>query len=257
MLDSIPYGMKDNWTFQCILTGKAFPFGRDAQSRKKATAEVQQHTRAEIERRERLAGRSLSLRELLNGIKHTETRSLRQQIADANRPRETPPKKDWAQQRLEYLEEHPGHDPQERARIKRQIAHLKRIVKQHEEEREAAEKEAAQAAAIAANPRIQDALAHSATIFQDLRFYQFATQQDVELAEQRHELAKTAPDAYWEAYWPWRKDWDIRAEQERSKTMQKGMQEIDQRAQDAMQPAKEDAKNDIHPLLQDRNVPVQ
>ena len=87
------------------------------------------------------------------------------------------------------------------------VKELEQIVKKQE-----AEKEAAQAAAIAANPKIQDALAHSATVFNDLRFCKFATARDVELAEQRQALAKTDPAAYWKAFWPLRKDWDARAD---------------------------------------------
>jgi hypothetical protein len=52
--------------FQCPLTRKIFPFVlRDSGSRKEALARQKVHTQAEVQRLERLAGKELSLRELL------------------------------------------------------------------------------------------------------------------------------------------------------------------------------------------------
>jgi hypothetical protein len=90
-------------------------------------------------------------------------------------------------------------------------------------------------------------MAHSQTVFGDLRFYKHATQKDVELAEQRAELSKTDPVAYWAAYWPWRADWEARAdaaaqavtdnamaEQAKAKEMRQDVKAIEQRAREAM-----------------------
>ena len=73
-------------------------------------------------------------------------------------------------------------------------------------------------------------------------------------AEQRQALAKTDPAAYWEAFWPWRKDWDARAdaaakvvtdsvsaEQARAKEIRQEAKEIETRATEAMQEG--------HPLM--------
>lgn len=253
-VNQAPYLMNDNGTIVCPLTHREYrfdPTNRD--SRKRALAEQQDHTLQEIRRREELAGRPLSYRELVKGIDHPDTRSLREKIADANPAKDEPPPDNlcWARQRIDYLRANPGHDPEERAQRRRRIEELKPLVKQQEAEREAREKATAEAAAIAADPKRQDAIAHSETVFADLRFYKHATKRDVDLAEQRAELARTDPAKYWEAYWPWKQDWEARAdaaaktvtdnaiaEQKRAKEMRQDAREIEERAKQAVKYAK-------------------
>jgi len=132
---------------------------------------------------------------------------------------------------------------------------LKRLAKKQVAEKQSEQETAEQDATIAADPKMQEALAHSATIFADLKFYKFATQKDVEQAEQRQAMAKTEPEKYWEAFWPWRKDWDARAdaaakvvtdsvsaEQARAKEIRQEAREIETRATEATQ--------EEHPLMQ-------
>jgi hypothetical protein len=63
MFSNAPYGMSAN-AFQCLLTRKEFPFS-DRESKKKAFEELQAHAAAEIRRREQIAGKQLSFRELI------------------------------------------------------------------------------------------------------------------------------------------------------------------------------------------------
>ena len=73
MIPYAPYGMSDNHAFQCPLTKKEFWFA-DGDSRKKAFEEQQAHTTAEIRRREELAGRQLTYRELIRSSR-TDTKA--------------------------------------------------------------------------------------------------------------------------------------------------------------------------------------
>jgi hypothetical protein len=76
--------------FTCPYTAKDFPYSAwNPESRRQALEAVQAHTAAEILRRERLAGRPLSRKELRDGIARADTRTLRQKIADANRKEPT------------------------------------------------------------------------------------------------------------------------------------------------------------------------
>ncbi len=245
--------------FVCPLTRHAFPFERSNKaSRRAAFAAQQVHTAAEVKRREELAGRPLSYSELTKGIQHPDTRTLREQIADANPIKSEPPRNNscWAQERIDYLRANPGHDPAERAERKRRIEDLEPLARQQQAEREAREKATAQAAAIADDPKHQAAIAHSETVFNDLRFYPQATKRDVDLAEQRAELARTDPAKYWEGYWPWREDWNSRAdaaakavtdsalaEQGRAKEMRQDAREIEERAKQAVKDAKAEGQH--------------
>ena len=176
MTDLAPFGMPNNFTYQCPFTGNTFPFSREKGSKQNAYAAVQKCTSDEIARREKWAGRPLTYKELLqNGIAHKETRTAEQMIADHNRPKEPSPKVDWAQQQIDYYRNRPGHSPDERARIKKRIKGLEEVVKQHKKEAEAMQAETAQAAAIASNPKSQEALKHSATICNSLKYSRFAT----------------------------------------------------------------------------------
>lgn len=241
--------------FVCPLTHREFPFDRtNKKSRRAAYAEQQGHTAAEMKRREDLAGRPLSYDEMVHGIAHPDPRSLREQIADANPINNEPPPDNscWARQRIDYLIANPGHDPEARAERRQRIKELEPLARQQEADREAREKATAEAAAIAADPKRQDAIAHSGTVFADLRFYPHATQKDVDLAEQRAELARTDPAAYWASYWPWKQDWEARADAEakavtegviaqqaKAKEIRQDAREIEERAKQAVKDARQ------------------
>ena len=83
----IPYNMKNNWSYECPVTGKTFEFNRGRTSKKEAFAAQQAHTAAESQRLERLAGRQLSFRELIRS-----SRVEREQAAASAKAAETPAK---------------------------------------------------------------------------------------------------------------------------------------------------------------------
>ena len=69
-MNEAPYLMSSNCEFQCPLSGEKFAFTpRDNESRRAAYGQQQAHTAAEIQRLERLAGRQLTHRELVQAAR--------------------------------------------------------------------------------------------------------------------------------------------------------------------------------------------
>ena len=80
--------------FQCPLTRKVFPFVlRDSASRKEARARQKVHTQAEVQRLEHMAGRELSLRELLRLADQERAKAAVEAAEAAEEAAKKPPEK--------------------------------------------------------------------------------------------------------------------------------------------------------------------
>jgi hypothetical protein len=85
---NIPSSMKDNWTYECPLTGKTFGFSQgDKASKREALAAQQAHTGAETQRLERLAGRQLTYREWIHSSRMERTNAATKEAAQPETPK--------------------------------------------------------------------------------------------------------------------------------------------------------------------------
>ncbi|HEY4761929.1 MAG TPA: hypothetical protein VIH42_15230 [Thermoguttaceae bacterium] len=82
-MNKVPYNMRDNFSYECPLSGKTFEFTRDKTSQNEAFAAQQAHTATEMQRLERLAGRRLNYRDLIRSSRMEREQAAHQARAKA------------------------------------------------------------------------------------------------------------------------------------------------------------------------------
>lgn len=188
--------------YVCSFTGKEFPWKPtpDRSDQTRALRELEAHQRQVRAEREAAAGRKLNLREMIHGIEHNDSRSIRSRISQSGEVRVgiPPDSTDWAAKLAAELRARPG-TPGERARYERRAKHYDRLAAEHEQFAQAKREQLEIEEKKTGDSRYQEAVFHAKTIIDELKFNGEAPQSIVEAADRR--LAALLATADHKTYW--------------------------------------------------------
>jgi len=204
--NTLPLGRGHN---SYTVFGRSFPYKQgDLKDEKRAAHDAQIYAQAQKQRREDLAGRPLSERELLyDAVYHEDGRTLRDKINSQSTTVFTNEKIDFNPHtyRLEQLKSMAVYTPQQRAQQQRRIDQC---------QRESDAWEAGHLPVVETNNpnAVTSAMNHAALIQRAVLDSTETSAEDVERATERLRIAATEPERYQVEYAAWKADYDLRIE---------------------------------------------